>query len=124
MIVTGIVKDSAGTLLPNAHVIAGTKGTTTNFDGEYSLDAGKNDSIQFTYIGMTTQIYKAYQVPAVVQLQDDGYNLAEVVLQTIKKPFYKTTGFKLGLATLFLGGLLLGNPKRSTGLKGYAKVEI
>jgi len=124
MIVTGQVKDSAGTLLPNAHVIAGSKGTTTNFNGEYRLDVGKNDSIKFSYIGMTSQTYKATQVPAVVQLKDDGYNLAEVVLRAVKKPFYKTAGFKIGLATLFLGGLLLSNPKRSAGLKGYARVEI
>lgn len=124
MIVTGQVKDSAGTLIPSVHVTSDAKGTTTNFDGEYRLEVNSFATLKFSHVGMSSLSYKATQVPKVVQLQDDGYNLAEVVLHVVKKPFYKTTGFKIGLATLFLGGLLLSNPKKSNGLNGYARVVI
>ena len=125
MIITGKVIDSAGTLIPNVHITNGKNGTVTNFNGVYSIQANESDPIKFTHIGMTTQTYKSNQVPKIVQLQDDGYKLAEVVLKAVKKPFYKTAGFKIGLATLFLGGLLLSNPKKSTkGLNGYARVAI
>ena len=125
MIITGKVIDSAGTLIPNVHITTGKKGTVTNFNGMYSLQANESDTIKFTHIGMTNQTYKANHVPKIVELQDDGYNLAEVVLKAVKKPFYKTAGFKIGLAALFLGGLLLSDPKKpSTGLKGFARVAI
>lgn len=124
MIVIGQVKDSAGTLIPNVHVTSGAKGTTTNFDGEYHLEVNSFSILKFSHVGMSSPSYKATQVPKVVQLHDGGYNLAEVVLHAGQKPFYKTNGFKIGLATLFLGGLLLSNPKKSTGLNGYARVVI
>ena len=125
MIVTGKVTDSAGTLIPSVHVTIGEKGTVTNFNGVYTIQADESDTIKFTHIGMANQTYKANQVPKIVQLRDDGYNLAEVVLKAVKKPFYKTAGFKIGLAALFLGGLLLSTPKKTiTGLKGYARVAI
>ena len=124
MIITGKVIDSAGTLIPNVHIATGNKGTVSNFNGVYQMQVNEDDTLKFTHIGMATKTYKATQVPEVVQLRDDGYNLSEVVLKAVKKPFYKTTGFKIGLAALFLGGLLLGNPKKSTGLKGYARVAI
>jgi len=125
MIITGKVIDSAGTLIPNVHITTGKEGTVSNFNGVYNLQANEYDTIKFSHIGMTTQTYKVNQVPKVVQLRDDGYNLAEVVLKAVKKPFYKTSGFKIGLAALFLGGLLLSNPKKTTtGLKGYARVVL
>ncbi len=124
MIITGKVIDSVGTLIPNVHITTGNKGAVTNFNGVYSIPANESDTIKFTHIGMTTKTYKANQVPEIVQLRDDGYNLGEVVLKAVKKPFYRTTGFKISLATLLLGGLLLSDPKKSTGLKGYARVDI
>lgn len=125
MIVKGQVKDSAGTLIPNVHVIAGSKGSITNFMGEYSIEVNPSDPIKFTHLGMKTQLYKANQVPGIVRMSDDGYNLSEVVLQSKKTPFYKTTGFKIGLAVLFLGGLLFKNPKKyTTGLNGFTRVAI
>ena len=124
MIITGKVIDSAGTLIPNVHVTIGKNGTVTNFNGVYSIQANESDSIKFSHIGTTTQTHMANQMPKIVRLRDDGYNLEEIVLKADKNPFYKTAGFKISLAALFLGGLLLGNPKKSTGLKGYAKIAI
>ena len=55
--VTGKVTDEAGTTLPGVTVaIPGTtRGTTTDFNGRYSLEANPNDSLQFSFVGMVTQ---------------------------------------------------------------------
>ena len=55
--VTGRVTDEAGTTLPGVTVaVPGTtRGTNTNFDGRYSIEASASDTLQFSFIGMVTQ---------------------------------------------------------------------
>jgi TonB-linked SusC/RagA family outer membrane protein len=55
--VTGRVTDEAGTTLPGVTVaIPGTtRGTNTDFDGRYSIEASASDTLQFSFIGMVTQ---------------------------------------------------------------------
>jgi len=130
MNITGKVVDSTGTLIPNVHIAIRNKGTVTNFKGEYSIEARTNDTLKFSHVGLQTRLFNANKVPDKVVLPDDIFNLDEVVLiapkkATVTKPIFKTTGFKLGLAALFLGAILLGKPKKeATGLNGFAKVEL
>ena len=58
--VTGAVTDEAGSPLPGVSVlIQGTKkGTSTDFDGKYSLQANQGDVLEFSYIGFATQTKK------------------------------------------------------------------
>lgn len=58
--VTGTVTDEAGSPLPGVSVlIQGTKkGTSTDFDGKYSLQANQGDVLEFSYIGFATQTKK------------------------------------------------------------------
>lgn len=124
MIITGKVIDSAGTLIPNAHIVTGKKGTVTNFDGVFTIDANEFDTIQVSHVGMQTQSFKSFQMPKVIQLQDSGFKLDEVIIKSSAKvPLYKKTNFKLGIAALILGGLLFGGSKAKNGL-GYARVEL
>ncbi|WP_064967073.1 SusC/RagA family TonB-linked outer membrane protein [Tenacibaculum ovolyticum] len=53
--ITGTVSDSSG-LLPGVNVIlkGTTKGTETNFDGEYSVKAKQGDVLVFSFVGMKT----------------------------------------------------------------------
>ena len=125
MIVTGKVVDSTGTLIPNVHVTIRNKGTVTDFNGAYSIEARSNDTLKFSHVGLETRLFQANQVPSKVILPDDRFSLDEVVLNAPKQSFYKNTGFKVGLAALFLGAILLGKPKKETsGLNGFAKVEL
>ena len=54
--VTGIVTDEDGTPLPGVGVVikGTTKGTSTDFNGNYVLSANAGDVLVFSYIGMTT----------------------------------------------------------------------
>jgi len=53
--VTGTVSDADGPLPGAAVVVQGTSGgVTTDFDGNYSIEANEGDVLEFTFIGMTT----------------------------------------------------------------------
>jgi Ca-activated chloride channel homolog len=55
--ITGVVSDAIGPLAGANVILQGTKkGTTTNFDGEYSIVVNEGDVLVFTYSGMTTKI--------------------------------------------------------------------
>ncbi len=53
--VTGTVSDADGPLPGAAVVVQGASGgVTTDFDGNYSIEANEGDVLEFTFIGMTT----------------------------------------------------------------------
>ncbi|OBQ56033.1 carboxypeptidase-like regulatory domain-containing protein [Tamlana sp. s12] len=55
--VAGTVYDETGAPIPAVNVIikGTTRGTMTNFDGNYSLEAKKGDILEISYIGFDTQ---------------------------------------------------------------------
>ncbi|TDX12672.1 SusC/RagA family TonB-linked outer membrane protein [Flavobacterium sp. S87F.05.LMB.W.Kidney.N] len=55
--VKGVITDSDGMPLPGASVAVqgGQKGTTTDFDGLYTIEAQKGQTLVFTYVGLETQ---------------------------------------------------------------------
>ncbi len=55
--ISGTVKDANGTPLPDVNItIEGTaKGTKTDFDGNFTIEADKGQVLIFSYIGMQTQ---------------------------------------------------------------------
>lgn len=55
--VEGIVDDSAGVPLPGVNVVikGTTNGTTTDFDGNFSIEAAETDVLIFSYIGFKNQ---------------------------------------------------------------------
>nr|BFF39858.1 hypothetical protein BACY1_16630 [Tenacibaculum mesophilum] len=53
--VSGVVSDESGGLPGVSILIKGTtKGTETDFDGNYSIKAKENDILIFSFVGMTT----------------------------------------------------------------------
>src|SRR5690606_34330638 len=54
--VTGVVSDDSGAPLPGASVIVKetTKGTITDFDGKYSIEADSGSVLVFSYLGYKT----------------------------------------------------------------------
>ena len=131
--ITGKVIDDLRNPLPGANIFDPSNtivGTTTDLDGNFSVDVGYMATIKISYMGFDSKTFRAGSIPKTIQLMPSDNRLNEIVL-TAKKPkalshIFKTTGSKIGLAALFLGGLMLfTNPKKSSkGLKGYAKVAL
>lgn len=82
--ITGTVSDASGAPLPGATILVSgtTNGTTTDFDGNYSLsNVSPSDQLVFSYIGMTTQtVSVGNQTTVNVNLQEDAEALDEVVV--------------------------------------------
>lgn len=84
--ITGTVSDQNGLPLPGVNiVVVGTsKGTQTDFDGNYSISAETGQSISFSYIGQksVTQVVGA-STTLNVQMEDDAEQLGEVVVTAL-----------------------------------------
>lgn len=81
--VTGTVTDASGMPLPAATVMVlnSQKGTTTDFDGNYSIAAKQNDVLRFTYIGMKSKDVTVGSSNTInVVLEEDASQLDEVVV--------------------------------------------
>ena len=82
--VTGSVTDKANAMpLPGVNVIIkGTsRGTSTDFDGKYSIELSEGEVLMFSYVGYTTQEIKfTGQSTIDVAIEEDAAQLDEVVL--------------------------------------------
>lgn len=81
--VTGVVKDEAGEVIigANIKVMGQTIGTITDINGQFSIDAPANSTLQITYVGYQTQNIKiAGQKTLDIVLQEDNEMLNEVVV--------------------------------------------
>ncbi|TDU43010.1 iron complex outermembrane receptor protein [Gelidibacter sediminis] len=81
--VSGTVTDQANVPLPGVNIlIKGTNtGTTTDFDGNYSISAKNGDVIVFSYVGFKLQEFNYNgQQPLNVTLAEDTALLDEIVL--------------------------------------------
>jgi iron complex outermembrane receptor protein len=75
-----VVTDETGPLPGVSIVVKGTTiGTTTNFDGQYSINAGNGDTLIFSYVGFDTQRIKVSGSVLNVSMKS-GVELEEVVL--------------------------------------------
>lgn len=81
--VKGTVADESGLPLPGVSIIVKntTKGTATDFDGNYSLDVNSNDILVFSFMGYKTQevIFKG-KLTLNISLGEDKNLLDEVVI--------------------------------------------
>ena len=55
--ISGVVTDDTGTPLPtvNVVIVGETTGTTTDFDGKYTIQAKEGSTLSFSFIGTETQ---------------------------------------------------------------------
>lgn len=84
--VTGTVTDTDGLPLPGVNVLvkAGTRGTQTDFDGNYSIEAFQEDVLVFSFIGMLTAEYPVGDRRVInVTLSPDAATLDEVVVTAL-----------------------------------------
>ena len=80
--VTGKVTDRTGMPLPGVNVLekGTTNGSITDVDGKYIINVAKGKTLQFSYIGFTTQEVKVSSNQINVTLQEDLQSLEEVVV--------------------------------------------
>ena len=81
--ITGTIVDADGIPLPGATVvIKGTsKGTQSDFDGNFTIDANTGDVLEISYVGFKTQeIIISSQTSLSITLQEDVDALSEVVV--------------------------------------------
>lgn len=80
--VSGEVVDNLGEPVIGANVleVGTTNGVITDLDGRFKLSVDSKSEIQVTFIGYTTQTFKAKAVPAKIVLKEDNEMLQEVVV--------------------------------------------
>ncbi len=79
----GTVKDTDNVPIPGANVVVlnTTRGTQTDFDGNYAIQVSSGDVLQFSYIGYATQtVIINGQTSINIILQEDTSELDEVVV--------------------------------------------
>src|SRR5690606_20429420 len=84
--ISGTVTDEQKTPLPGVSiVIDGTSlGTTTDFDGNYSVAAEAGDVLVFTYLGMKTQTKTVASSKVInVTMSQDATSLDEVIVTAL-----------------------------------------
>ncbi|MDO5978019.1 SusC/RagA family TonB-linked outer membrane protein [Flavivirga spongiicola] len=84
--ISGTVSDESGLPLPGTSVlIKGTSsGTSSNFDGKYSIEVSQGQTLVFTFIGYTTQeVIVGSSSTLNVLLQEDTSALDEVVITAL-----------------------------------------
>ena len=121
--VTGTVSDDLGTPLPGVNVVEkGTSnGTSTDFDGNYSLKVGNNAILVFSSLGFTkNEIAVGAQTTLNVVLEEDAEQLGEVVVTGLGITREKKA---LGYATATISAEALtetATPNFATALYGKA----
>jgi iron complex outermembrane receptor protein len=80
--VTGKVTDSSGNPIPGANVLEKntSNGTTTDFDGNYSITVGENATLVYSYVGFNSQEVEVNNQATINVSLMDGVSLDEVVL--------------------------------------------
>ncbi len=92
--VTAQVKTVSGTVtaasdespLPGVNVVikGTTQGTQTDYDGKYTIEASKGDVLEFSFLGMKTQLITVGESNTVnAKLEDDALSLDEVIVTAL-----------------------------------------
>ena len=72
--------------LPGVNVVikGTTKGTQTDYDGNYTIEASKGDVLEFSFLGMKTQLVTVGDANTLnVSLLDDALSLDEVIVTAL-----------------------------------------
>ena len=86
--VSGVVSDSDGQPLPGVSIVVkGTaKGTSTDFDGKYSLEVSNGDVLLFTFVGFENQQATINGQTELNITMKPGLELDEVVVVGTRNP--------------------------------------
>ncbi|QFZ53871.1 SusC/RagA family TonB-linked outer membrane protein [Oceanihabitans sp. IOP_32] len=84
--ISGTVSDESGMPLPGTTVLVKgtTTGTSTDFDGKYSINANQGATLVFSFVGYTTQeVTVGVSNTVNVSLQEDAESLDEVIITAL-----------------------------------------
>lgn len=97
-IVTGIVEDADGPLIGASVLVKGTtRGTVTDFDGNFSIEAAPGDQLEFSYMGYSAQTVTVDGSPIHIVMAEDTEVLSEVVVTAMGiKRDRKALGYEVG----------------------------
>ncbi len=98
-IVTGTVEDADGPLIGASVLVQGTtRGTITDFDGKFSIEANEGDRLEFSYMGYAAQtITVTGSDPIHITMSEDTEVLSEVVVTAMGiKRDRKALGYEVG----------------------------
>ena len=97
-VVTGTVEDADGPLIGASVLVQGTtRGTITDFDGNFSIEANVGDKLEFSYMGYTAQTITVTGDPIHITMSEDTEVLSEVVVTAMGiKRERKALGYEVG----------------------------
>ena len=96
--VTGVVEDADGPLIGASVLVKGTtRGTITDMDGQYSIQAEIGDVLEFSYMGYSAQTITVTGNVINVTMSEDTEVLSEVVVTAMGiKRDKKALGYEVG----------------------------
>ena len=97
-VVTGTVEDADGPLIGASVLVKGTtRGTITDFDGNFTIEAKVGDELVFSYMGYTSQTIKVTGKTMQVTMAENTEVLSEVVVTAMGiKRDRKALGYEVG----------------------------
>lgn len=98
MTVTGTVQDADGPLIGASVLVKGTtRGTITDMDGQFAIEANMGDELEFSYMGYSSQTIKVTGSTLNVTMSEDTEVLSEVVVTAMGiKRERKALGYEVG----------------------------
>lgn len=86
--VSGTVKDASGIPVPGVNIteVGTTNGTTSDFDGKYSINVGASASLTFSYVGYNTVTIAINNQTVLDVILEEGVSLDEVILVGSRSP--------------------------------------
>jgi iron complex outermembrane receptor protein len=110
--VSGIVLDDTSQPLPGASVVVKgtTTGTTTDFDGNYTISANMGDTLVYSFVGFDTQeiIVNSIQINVTMQ---SGVSLDEIVILGSRNKSRVATDTPVAVDVLDVEELMLSTPQ-------------
>ena len=97
-VVSGTIEDADGPLIGASVLVSGTtRGTVTDMDGNYSIEAEQGETLEFSYMGYATQRIEVTSSTIHVTMTEDTEVLSEVVVTAMGiKRDRKALGYEVG----------------------------
>jgi Outer membrane cobalamin receptor protein len=117
--ITGVVKDETGATVPGASIVivGTTTGTTTDFDGKFSIRVSSGDVLEFSFIGYVKQRVKVGPMTELnVEMKSDTQKLDEVQVVAFGKQ--KKSSMIGSITTINTKELKVSSSNLTTGFAG------
>ncbi|UNY97341.1 von Willebrand factor type A domain-containing protein [Zhouia spongiae] len=120
--ITGTVTNE-GHALPGVNIIIkGTQnGTTTGFDGKYSIKAETGNILVFSYVGMKTKEIKVKKQSVIDVVLESDYSVLEEIITVENDVQMKQAATRRSEVTL--GYKMISSPPASVNTESYAEIK-